>query len=75
VTETVGCKSFPAFAGPVGEEPVNSYNRPYETVGWKSSPGVAGPVGEEPVNRYNRPYESKLGRVPADSTREGGGQM
>jgi hypothetical protein len=28
---TVGCKSFPDFAGTGGEIPVNSYNRPYHT--------------------------------------------
>ena len=27
---TVGCKSFPDFAGSAGEIPVNSYNRPYQ---------------------------------------------
>jgi len=31
-TDTVGCKSFPDFAGTGGEIPVNSYNRPYESV-------------------------------------------
>jgi len=29
---TVGCKSFPDFAGTAGEIPVNSYNRPYQSV-------------------------------------------
>jgi hypothetical protein len=29
-TDTVGCKSFPKFAGMPGESPVNSYNRPYD---------------------------------------------
>jgi Fic family protein len=28
---TVGCKSFPDFAGPLGEIPVNRYNRPYQS--------------------------------------------
>jgi hypothetical protein len=30
--DTVGCKSFSDFVEPVGEIPVNSYNRPYESV-------------------------------------------
>ena len=30
IFDTVGCKSFPDFAGTGGEIPVNSYNRPYE---------------------------------------------
>ena len=28
-SHTVGCKSFPDFVEPVGEIPVNRYNRPY----------------------------------------------
>ena len=30
---TVGCKSFPDFAGTGGDIPVNSYNRPYQLGG------------------------------------------
>jgi hypothetical protein len=30
LAHTVGCKSFPDFVEPVGESPVNSYNRPYD---------------------------------------------
>ena len=31
--DTVGCQSVPDFVEPVGEIPVNRYNRPYETGG------------------------------------------
>jgi hypothetical protein len=30
VSDTVGCKSVPEFAGTLGELPVNRYNRPYD---------------------------------------------
>jgi len=34
ITHTVGCRSVPDFVEPVGEIPVNRYNRPYQAQAW-----------------------------------------
>jgi len=57
---TVGCKSFPDFAGTGGEIPVNSYNRPYQPAGRSVSRSGSGSTSTSTPPVVSSPYSAVL---------------